>query len=374
MQRAPPHGARSKEARGPPALSLTAPPTGTFLSLFHRRCAFALVLVSSSALSLAQSPVKPLPAAALPSSLAVALAAPSALPVFDQHWPRSPFDEVAHLPASDDGPHFDLALLFDAQKGTEFQGAPGSVRTLRGGWDAHVGWRTGERSGLSLNLHQEASFYSFTNATGLVPGSGSDAPFNDVYETSIGSTLCVAASERTSWVSSAALTFAGEDNAALGKSLSVCMLTGLRYRVRDDVTIEGGLAAVSLLEDDPWLVPYVGFDWDMGAGWRLSASGPRVEFSKELGREWTLGAIAQYEVRQYRLNASNPLPDGVLRDQQIDLGLEIAWRPQPDTRLSIEGGMVGWRELQFLDRDGNKVSETEADPAPFASLRLHFGF
>jgi hypothetical protein len=322
----------------------------------------------------AQSPVRPLPAAAQPAGLAIALAAPGSFSAFEQQWPRTPFDEVAHIPADADGPHFDLDLLFEGQRSTDFQGAPGGVRTLRGGWDAHVGWRTGEDAGLALNLHSEASFYSFTNATGLVPGSGSDAPLNDVYETSLGSTLCLRESERTAWFNSAAITLAGEDSSGFGRSLSVCVLTGLRYRVRADISIEGGLAALTLLEDDPWVVPFVGFDWEMGAGWRLAASGPRVGLSKEVGHDWTLGATAEYQMRQYRLNAENPLPDGVLRDQQIDLGLELAWRPRPDTRLSISGGMVGWRELQFLDRDGLKVSETEADPAPFAGLRLHLGF
>ncbi|MBK7643643.1 MAG: hypothetical protein IPJ19_11460 [Planctomycetes bacterium] len=340
-------------------------------SILLRSCT---ALCALSSLLAAQSPVKPLPAAAQPSAIALALVAPQTFGAQDARSLRGPFDEVAHLPLDGDAAHFDLDTFFLGESRTSFQGAPGSVRTVRGGWDAHLGWRSGEASGLSLNLHTEATFYSFTDATGLAPGTGSDAPLNDVYETSLGSTLCVRAGERTTWFSSAAFTLAGEDNAALGDALTVCALSGVRYRVRDDVTLEGGIAALTLLGDDSWVVPFVGFDWRVGAGWRMAVSGPRVELAKDFGEHWTLAASAAYQMRQYRLNANNPLPSGVLRDQEIDLGLELAWRPGQDTRLSIGAGMVGWRELQFLDHGGALQSETEADPAPFVALRLHFGF
>jgi len=342
--------------------------------LFIRICSRAFVALAFSSALAAQSPVKPLPAAARPASLAFALSSAGGFATFDQDWPRTPFEQVAHLPAGEDGPHFDLDLFLEGGRTTSFQGAPGSMSSARAGWDGHIGWRTGEDTGLALNLHSEASFYSFTNATGLVPGSGSSDPLNDVYETSLGSTLCMRTGEHTAWYSSAALTFSGEDNASMGASMSVCALTGVRYEVREDLSIEAGLAVASMLADDPWVVPYFGFDWEMGGGWRLFASGPRVELSKQLAPNWSLAATASYELRQFRLNADNPVPSGVLRDQQIDLGLELAWFPRADTRISLAGGMTSWRQLQFYDENGNKISESEVDPVAYLGLRMHFGF
>lgn len=344
----------------------------------------------------AQSTVKPLPKAAQPSTLAWNLLDRKSnvlREVIDVYAPLSgnttiapSVDDVGSVPRAqppqtgapivDDGPSIELELQGSGHPSSNLRSGGGDVNVARAGWDARAGWRTGENSALTVGLHSEASFYGFANATGLVPSSGDGSPFNDVYETSLGSTLCVDASERAAWFTSAALTLSGEDDAPLSDSVTVAAVSGMRFQARDDVAFDVGVAVATHHEGSPWIFPYLGFDWRIDEGVRFGTSGSSAHLAVDLGSEWTLSGEAAYKLREFRLNdgPGSPLPGGAFRDQEIDLGLALEWHPRAGTRLRVEGGVIAWREFEMFSEDGDKVSEIEVDPVPYAALSLQFGF
>lgn len=359
---------------------------------FFQRIAGYVSLASTLAGPLgAQSTVKPLPKAAQPSELAWTLARAYSEPAvhadFADASEPAASDDAGVVPrttltdpsrtrqvVNDDAAHIELELQGSGHPSTNLQSGGGSVDVVRAGWDARAGWRTGDRSALTVGLHSEASFYGFSGATGLVPGSGNGSPLNDVYETSLGSTLCVGASENTAWFTSAALTLGGEDNASLGGSLTVAAVSGMRYQAREDLAFDIGLAVMTHHEGSPWVIPYLGFDWRVSDRVRFGTNGSQVHLAVDLNDAWTLSGEAAYKLREYRLNDENPLPGGAFRDQEIDLGLALEWRPSAGSRVRFEGGVIAWRELEMYDSAGDKVSEIEADPVPYAAFSLQFGF
>lgn len=354
--------------------------------------AASIALFVSSASLHAQSSVKPLPRAARPAPLAWSLARAvterESAPPFAAHETaraRGPQEQgalFANVASSEDaassdpdgGPRVELGLQAAFRPQASFSEGPGQLEVARGGWDATLGWKTGDAQGFTLGLHSEASFYRFSGATGLVPGSGNGSPFNDVYETSVGSTLCTRTSASTAWFSSAAVSVSGEDNASLGDAVTLAAVSGVRYQAAPELTLDCGLAAMTLHEDSPWVLPYLGFDWRIDSNWRLALEGSEVALSVDLAPSWTLSAQAAYRLHQYRLNDDGPAAGGAFRDQEIDLGGACEWHPREGTRLRLEAGLVAWREIEVFDRDGAKLSEIEVDPVPYVGLTLQIGF
>lgn len=361
-----------------------------------RRIAGFISLASALAGPLgAQSSVKPLPRAAQPSSLAWNLLDQRATILNDVGDADGPLlgsgtvapvvDDVAVVPRAlpsqthapvvvDRGPTVELEVQGSGHPSSSLKDGGGEVNVGRAGWDARAGWHTGKNSALTVALHSEASFYQFADAAALIPGSGDNAPFNDVYETSLGATLCVDASERMAWFSTAAVTLAGEDNAAIGSSITLAAVSGVRFQARDDLAFDLGLAVATHHEQSPWVFPYLGFDWRIDDGVRFGTNGSSVHLAFDLNDKWTLSGEAAYKLREYRLNDDNPLPSGAFRDQEIDVGAALEWHPQPNTRLRVEGGIIAWRELEMFDSSGSQVSEIEVDPVPYAAFSLQFGF
>jgi hypothetical protein len=62
----------------------------------------------------------------------------------------------------------------------------------------------------------------------------------------------------------------------------------------------------------------------------------------------------------------------VFRDEEIRAGAGITHRSESGFKLDLFGGLNVWRELSTLDAVGTKVSESEADTAPFVALALQF--
>jgi len=265
--------------------------------------------------------------------------------------------------------HFELAGGFYDASG--FEGGPGDVAVQRGSWQGIFGQRIGDEAVQLVSLRAEASFYDFSGATGLVPGVAD--PFNDVYETGLGFLVVGDPHRDHSWFAGFELTLGGEDEVDLRDSVSVGGAGGWRYVAGDDLTMSFGIAARSRLEDDPWLIPYLLFDWRIDERWRLRSEGTAVELSAQVSDTLEVTAGAELFLRQYRLNDDNPLPDGVVQNEEIDASLGLRWQPNDKLAVELEGGVLVWREFRSLDDSGAKLTEIETDPAAFAALSIQLG-
>jgi len=319
----------------------------------------SLALTSSTA---AQSAFRPLPrlpdfdvmltpsgtSSAVPATLFDALEAEA-----DLESPRTFVDARVFLDASED------ANLADG----------GSLSSQRGGWSATLGKKLGDETLAAIELSTEATFYNFGGPTTLVPGNSN--PFNDLYRASLSGSVQTAIDGDTSYFAGIELALGGEDEADARESLSVGAAGGVTHRASDDFEMSIGVAALSRLEDDPWIWPWLGFEWRANEWLDFEARGTEIEAHAAFNERWRAIARAEYVIRQYRLNSDNPLPSGVFRDNDIQLALGLERTSKDGFRFSLLGGVSVWRELSTLDKSGAHVTETEVDPALF--LGLNFG-
>jgi len=333
------------------------------------RATFVSIALALAPLAAAQSSFRPLPGSALPHSTGDSdLDSGGANP--DVTARTAALFESLEQAAGLQGPTSFSELRFDAWagRGGDFSGAPGSLATQRGSWTARVARQLAGGERVSFEVETEASFYDLGGNTQLVAGSSD--PFNDLYRARFAASVATDPAEQISFFTGVEATLGGEDEADPLDALTAGGLGGVRYRASDDLALSLGLAAQSRLEDEAWIWPFVAFDWRLSEDLVLSAAGPRVELRAALDERWTALMRADYEMRQYRLNDDGPLPDGVLRDEEIHLGAGLEYEAGRNVSLQLLGGATLWRELNVLDKGGSQVSETEVEASPFVAFTL----
>jgi hypothetical protein len=332
----------------------------------------ALVAAACASPALAQNAFRPLPA--LPELAAwsgVASSPPAPLAAGTR--PAAYFEELERAADAPRERTFLEARGFaELVAGADLEDGAGALATQRAGWTVTFGRElSGERLA-ALSVSTEATFYDFGDSGDLVPGSGD--PFNDLYQARVSGMVRTEDSAAPGWFAGFELALGGEDEASPRKSLQLGAAGGFRYAGSDTLSIEVGLAALSRLEDEPWVWPFLGVEWKASERLSFEARGTQVEARLALDERWSLAGRADYAIRQYRLNDDNPLPEGVLRDEEIRAGLALVREGSDGLSFQLFAGYELWRELSTLDDDGREIAEVEADPAPFAAFALRIEF
>lgn len=290
--------------------------------------------------------------------------------------PRSPaalwFDQLeadSELPR--ERTFVEVRALADVSLGANFQGG-GSLASQRGGWEATIGTELGDERIAALSVRTEAVFYNLGGSTGLVPGESE--PFNDLYRASFAGVVRSSDSAGPGWFGGFHVALGGEDDADARDALIVGGAGGVRYRASEELQVELGVAALSRLEDDTWIWPYLGFRWRAAEWLELAAQGTQLEARAQLSEHWSLVGRAQYALQQFRLNDDNPLPGGVVRDEEIRAGVGLERRQASGLTFELMAGLNLWRELSTLDRNGQNIAEDELETTPFVALTLSLSF
>lgn len=246
---------------------------------------------------------------------------------------------------------------------------PGDVAVWRAGFGIDLSTRWGERARLGLGIEEEASWYLFDNARGLVPGAPADGdPFEQVLITRLLPRLSVQHDERWAWFLGGIVEFAGEPGADVGDSATFGGFAGARYAFSENFSLSFGLGAKSRLEDSALVIPLLGVEWKVNDTVTLSSEGTKLRLAAKLSEQLTVALQGGWELREFRLDDDNVLPEGVVRDSRIPIGVSLDWKPCPRAAISLTGGAIIWQEFRFDDRNGDRVSETNTDPTPYIGL------
>jgi len=254
----------------------------------------------------------------------------------------------------------------------DIDNSPGDARIARTNFGFGIGIPIGERSRLTLNVDEELSWYFFDRASGLVPGTSD--PFELALSTQFQPTFFSQIDDHWSWFVGGLVNFSGEPDADIGDSVTYGGFGGARYKFSDAFSLSFGLGAKTRLEDSALVIPLLGIEWKVSDRVTVSTEGTHVKVTAQLNKQLAVALSGGWELREFRLDDDAPLPSGVVRDRRVPIGVSLEWKPTHNTQLSLGGGVVVWQEFRFDDRNGDRVSETNTNPAAFVGLSGKLNF
>jgi len=249
---------------------------------------------------------------------------------------------------------------------SDLRDSDGSVATTRAG--ATLGFATslGERTRLLINADGEWSRYEWSDAGDLLP-SGLD-PIEDAYLFRLSPGVVYSLNDDWSLTGGAIIEIGAASGADVGDAITYGGFFGARYRWSDRFTTTFGIIAKTRLEDDAIAVPLLGLEWQITDRVMLKNEGLGLKLTADLNEQWRAGLFARWELRDYRLADDGSVPDGVLRDQRVPLGVSIEWRPSPAVQIELVGGAVVLQSYEVETDDGDRVQSDRARPTPFIGL------
>ncbi|MFG0273806.1 MAG: DUF6268 family outer membrane beta-barrel protein [Phycisphaerales bacterium] len=248
----------------------------------------------------------------------------------------------------------------------------GEVGTTRFGTIIGVGGQLDERSFLRVNLRIEASSYDFSNADAF--GAGPDGPLDEGYDISLRPIFVRQVNQEWGWLVSPFLRFSGERDVSLGEAIQYGGFVGVSRRFNENFSLTLGGGAQTRFEDDPLVIPYIAFEWTPSETLSVESDGLGVTATRALTEAWSARLFARWEPRDYRLADDGPIPDGVMRDDEVLMGLSLIWAPSRRSSLDLTLGATVYRQIETLDDSGDTLRREEVDPAPFVSARFTWAF
>lgn len=278
--------------------------------------------------------------------------------------PLSPPDDRISASFSVGGSHAFASSLEDSR---------GNVAVWRGGFETTVFLPAFDQTFFSLSLLNEWSWYDFSSGD-TPPVAGATQPFSQVTTLRLSPGVSVGLDDRWTLQGGVFADFSGQTDVDVGDAGTYGGFVSARYRVTDRLRLTGGVSFRTVLEDDVRILPILGIDWDITERLNLATRGPGIRLTYFLTREFDLSLLAAYESRDYRLDRDSAIPDGVVRDQRVTLGVQAQYAARPWLILRVEGGVVAWGELGFDDRNGNELEQLTTDPTPYIGASLTFRF
>ena len=220
----------------------------------------------------------------------------------------------------------------------------------------------------SLDLDVDYVSYSFSvDNDSLFAASGLMRHAADVR---ISPMLMGRVSERWGWMARATGAFTGETDADAGKSFSPGGMAGMVYNCGPKLKLTFGVVASALLADELLVFPIVGFDWALTERLRLATRGPGLDVIMKLAPETTLTLKGRWDYRRYRLADTAPVPDGVFRDQRVDISLELSRRFRRVMELTLAAGTSVYQQYKLENSDEDTVARIDTDPQAFLGVRM----
>lgn len=254
---------------------------------------------------------------------------------------------------------------------SDLKSTTGDVQVSRLRASIGLGIPIADRSNLDITFDNEWSFYDFSEPSGF----GAKQPWDDTWERGLRLVFSTQQTERLAWFIGGDINAASEYGADLSDSLTYGGLGGVRYKFADSFVAGLGIYARTRLESDAIFLPYIAFLWNIAPQWSLSSqNGRSVRFAYHASEALAIFLEGGYESREYRLDDEGPAPDGIGKDRKVPVALGAQWHITPKLTFTGKAGAYAWQRYRLDDKDGSKISEFEADAAPFFALELRLVF
>lgn len=241
-----------------------------------------------------------------------------------------------------------------------------TLSVTRAGVNIKTGSQLSQQLVVGISLDAEYSNYDFGDAFSSAP--------SDYLALELRPSASFYFSENLGTYGGLILGAGGEPGADVGDSLIYGAFGGFNYQIAKDVWIGAGLGVSTQLEDDVLYVPLVTIDWKINDQLSLEANGLSGKLTYAIDKQWSIFAEGSYQLRRYRLDDDSIVPDGVLADDSIPIGVGVSYAPSDNITLSLVGGAVVWREIEFIDDDENEIASEDADITPYIAASVKFAW
>jgi hypothetical protein len=238
--------------------------------------------------------------------------------------------------------------------------------------------RVYERAAVDFSLGYNWDTYDFSGSGAL---TGLD-PWDDVHNLAFRAILNWRIDDKYWLFGGPVVAMSAEDGADYSNAVTAGAQFGVRWRTSEDFNIGIGITAISQVDDDPWVMPLVFFNWNFEENWTLRAGafdigsqgGPGVEVAWLFAERWEASLGFMYERNRFRLDGSAVAPEGVGQIESFGMYGKIAWVFNEQTRAWLTVGTALAGTLRLENDDGRKIADEDFDPAPFIGLRAEFRF
>jgi len=205
----------------------------------------------------------------------------------------------------------------------------------------------------------------------------------DVDEFSLSFPVSIAAGERARIFVTPSVTFNGEDGVSFSDGSYFSLIGGIGWQLSPTLFIGPGLGvAESLVDGDGASVfPFLVVDWQFADQWSLTTGsgfaasrGPGLRVAYEPNDKWELSLEARLEEFEFRLDDSNPISNGVGRDNSVPVVFIAQYKPSERVSLSGFAGVSTGGSLEVFNDRGSKVFDEDYDTAPLFGIAASFSF
>ena len=239
---------------------------------------------------------------------------------------------------------------------------------------------------VTLSLSAGELWYDFSGATTLAPGTAK--PWRDVTLASVGASTLYFFKHKWTGFGAVNVSYAAENGADFGDSLTGGVAVGASYKVSDDLSVGGLLLVKTRLEDDVVVIPFPTFTWklpfDDARRYTLNLGGSETGSILGAGASLSYAASDTLAVAlaitgfgiggDFRLDNDGPIPGGVGRDFSLPLIASVKWTPRPNLTLGAFGGVTLFGNVEALNSNGDHIIDRNVDPAVIVGANLSFSF
>ncbi len=172
-----------------------------------------------------------------------------------------------------------------------------------------------------------------------------------------------------------AIGYSGESGSDFADSLTYGGIFAASKQFNPDLRLGFGFAVFTGLEDTK-AFPIITIQWKLNDRWTLQnpfrpgPAGPAgLEFAYQTDA-WDLGFGGAYRSYRYRLDDSGANANQLFEYEGLSLFARSSHKLTDAISLDLYGGLIVAGSLQTETANGNKLTETDFDPAPFAALTL----
>lgn len=294
------------------------------------------------------------------------------------HAQDAPSADVAPAPAEETARKAHAALLVygDYTFSSDLDDGDGDVSVWRAGASLDMSFPIGATTNLGASFRAERWGFDFGDATAFDSADGQ--PWDDVTDLAFLLSLRHQWNDRWSSAIGGGIESGFADGADFNDSISGGGFVTASYKFNESLTAGLGVSVRTVLEDNTQVVPFLILDWKIADQWRLTTS-PGIS-RRLIGLAYTpceqvtITLGGGYERLDFRLDDSDPAPEGVGRYQRIPVGLEVTWNVSRQFGVSIYGGAQVWQQYELDNQNGDQLAKDDAGIAPFFGAAVEWKF